>query len=55
MQGSIRILNKKVFFQGKVIESYPDDKPFPSELRLAKIDERFYILLHPKMGVLSML
>lgn len=30
-----------VFTQGIVIESYPDDKPFPSELRLGSVNGKF--------------
>jgi len=31
---------ERVFRQSKVIESYPEDKPFPSELRLGKVGDR---------------
>lgn len=30
----------EVYFQEKVIESYPDDTPFPSELRMGKINKK---------------
>ncbi len=41
---------KRIFYEGKVIEKYPDDKPFPSELRVAKIDERFLHLVTSQDG-----
>lgn len=31
---------ENVFANGKIIESYPEDKPFPSELRVAIIDQK---------------
>jgi len=30
----------EVYSQEKVIESYPDDTPFPSELRMVKINKK---------------
>ena len=41
---------KAVYSKGEVIESYPDDKPFPSELRVAQIEGRYLHLVTARDG-----
>ncbi|PWU21035.1 MAG: hypothetical protein C5B49_03175 [Bdellovibrio sp.] len=36
---------ENVFRKGKVIEAYPEDKPFPSELRMAVVGENILHLV----------
>jgi hypothetical protein len=41
---------EEAFQKGDVIESYNDDKPFPSELRIAKVTGRYLHLVTAKDG-----
>lgn len=41
---------EEIYKKGEVIESYEDDKPFPSELRVGKINGRYLHLVTAKDG-----
>lgn len=41
---------QEAYTKGEVIESYPNDKPFPSELRIAKIGKKSLHLVTAKDG-----